>query len=259
MWSGKDGGGAGRPNPDPGAGGRFPSFGCPCARIVPMKLSPTKRKDIPFLNLSAIALLKTSDPSLAVVRAPIGETCLSNLMENCGITLTEDGLEQSRNCVSRPDSPFSKTPFGRGSEPSGWRIFNKSPHSGGVMRPVDKLLIALVLTGSLTLPAFGATITGTVKGPDGKPFMGAFVVAENTQNKMTVTVLSDSQGRYHINNLPAANYSVQITAVGYKGDPYSGVQLTADQKASFDFALQTGVVRWSDLTTYQGTQLLPKT
>src|SRR5580765_5933895 len=156
--------------------------------------------------------------------------------------------------------PFPNAPFGRGSVAAEWRIFIKTGlYSGGVMRSVDKLLVALALAVSLASPAFGATITGNVKGPDGKPFMGAFVVAENTQNKMTVTVLSDTQGRYHINNLPAANYSVQITAVGYKGDPHNGVQLTADQKTSFDFALQTGVVRWSDLTTYQGTQLLPKT
>src|SRR6266852_2279766 len=127
------------------------------------------------------------------------------------------------------------------------------------MRSVDQPLVALALAVSMALSAFGATITGSVKGPDGKPFMGAFVVAENTQNKMTLTVLSDAQGRYHMNNLPAAVYSVQITAVGYKSDPHNGVPLTADQKASFDFALQAGTVRWSDLTTYQGTQLLPKT
>src|SRR5580765_2004093 len=88
MWSGKDAeGGVGRPSPAPGD--RSPPPGCPCARIVPMRLSPTKRKDIPFLKVSAIALLKTSDPFPAAVRAPIGESCLSNLMENCGITLTD--------------------------------------------------------------------------------------------------------------------------------------------------------------------------
>src|SRR5437868_7746107 len=124
------------------------------------------------------------------------------------------------------------------------------------MRSINRVAF-LVLTISLASPLFGASIAGNVQGPDGKPLMGIFVVAENTQNKMTVTVLSDAQGRYHMNNLPAANYSVQITAVGYKSDPHNGVQLTADQKTSFDFSLQTGVVRWSDLTTYQGTQLLP--
>ena len=126
------------------------------------------------------------------------------------------------------------------------------------MRFIDKLAF-LALMASFTLPGFGASVAGNVKGPDGKPLMGIFVVAENSQNKMTVTVLSDAQGRYHINNLPAATYSVQISAVGYKSEPHSGVQLTADQKISCDFALQTAPVRWTDLTTYQITQLLPKT
>jgi hypothetical protein len=35
------------------------------------------------------------------------------------------------------------------------------------------------------------------------------------------------------------------------------VNLTATQNASIDFALQTGTVRWSDLSGYQGKQLLP--
>src|SRR5579863_4778518 len=110
------------------------------------------------------------------------------------------------------------------------------------------------LVGSLMVTAVfasAASVTGNVKGPDGKPMMGVFVVAENTQNKMTVTVLSDTQGRYHINNLPASTYSMQVTAVGYKGAPHNGVQLGANGKASFDFALQTAPVRWSDLNTYQ--------
>jgi virginiamycin B lyase len=123
----------------------------------------------------------------------------------------------------------------------------------------DKVLVSLTLTACLASSAFGATITGNVTGPDGKPFMGAFVVAENAQNKMTVNVLSDQQGRYHIGKLPAATYTVKITAIGYQGDPRTGVQLTDDQKASFDFALQKTMVRWGDLTTYQGRQLLPKT
>src|SRR5713101_2256774 len=100
------------------------------------------------------------------------------------------------------------------------------------MRLVDKALFSLPLTVSLALPAFGATITGSVKGPDGKPFTAAFVIAENTQNKMTVSVLSDPQGRYHIANLPAATYSVRTRAIGFTSAPRTGVQLTGDQKAS---------------------------
>ena len=127
------------------------------------------------------------------------------------------------------------------------------------MRLINRSWAALTLTVALASTAFGATITGNVQGPDGKPFMGAFVVAENAQNKMTVSVLSDAQGRYHIGNLPAATYTVQISAVGYKSDPRPEVRLTHDQMASFDFTLQKAMVRWSDLSTYQGRQLLPKT
>src|SRR5260370_38143745 len=127
------------------------------------------------------------------------------------------------------------------------------------MRSAHKLLISLSLAFLWASPIFGATIAGNVTGPDGKPLMGVFVVAENPQSKMTVTVLSDAQGHYHISNLPAATYSVQISAVAYKSDPHNDVQLTADQKLSSDFALQAAPVRWTDLTTYQITQLLPKT
>src|SRR6202790_1327888 len=123
----------------------------------------------------------------------------------------------------------------------------------------DKVLGSLALTVCLASSAFAATITGNVTGPDGKPLMGAFVVAENAQNKMTVSVLSNAQGRYHIGNLPAATYTVRISAVGYKGDPRADVRLGDGQRVSFDFALQKAMVRWSDLTTYQGRQLLPKT
>src|SRR5260370_29042913 len=105
------------------------------------------------------------------------------------------------------------------------------------MRSAHKLLISLSLAFLWASPIFGATIAGNVLGPDGRPLMGIFVVAENSQNKMTVTVLSDAQGHYHINNLPAATYSVHISAVGYKRDPHDHVQLGADQKLSSAFAL----------------------
>jgi virginiamycin B lyase len=128
------------------------------------------------------------------------------------------------------------------------------------MRLADKFVASLTLAFALaSTTALAGTITGTVTGPDGKPFMGAFVIAEDTQNKMTVNVLSNEQGRYSIGNLPAATYTVQIKAVGYKTDPHADVKLAADQKTSFDFALAKGKVAWSELTTYQGRQLLPHT
>src|SRR5215813_4098901 len=89
--------------------------------------------------------------------------------------------------------------------------------------------------------ADAATLTGTVTGPDGAPFRAAFVQARNAQMKMTVSVLTDNQGRYVVENLPAGDYRLGIRAVGYGAAPKSGLKLTAEQNLpSQDFALATG-------------------
>jgi len=113
---------------------------------------------------------------------------------------------------------------------------------------------AIVLLGSA---CHSATITGTVKGVDGAPSQGAFVEAQNAKTKITVIVLSDSQGHYRVENLPSGEYRVQIRAVGYRAEPQTGVNLAADQTTSLDFALQKGVVRWNDTSQYQAKQLWP--
>ncbi len=105
--------------------------------------------------------------------------------------------------------------------------------------------------------SYGATITGTVKGVDGAPFQGAFVEAQNTKTRITVNVLSGSDGQYRIENLPAGEYRMQIRAIGFRTDPRTGVNLAADQHTSIDFALQKGTVRWSEISLYQALQLWP--
>ena len=105
--------------------------------------------------------------------------------------------------------------------------------------------------------ALAATISGTVTGPDGAPFRAAFIQARNTQMKMTVNVLSDGQGHYRADNLPPGDYRLQVRAIGLKADARDGVKLAADQNGSFDFALQKGLVRWSDISVQQGFELLP--
>src|SRR5829696_364074 len=110
---------------------------------------------------------------------------------------------------------------------------------GNAMRSL--FAFSLALLGSVTLaPTLtdAATITGTVKGPDGAAFRAAFVQARNAKTKITVHVLSDNQGHYKVENLPAGDYRVAIRAPGYKADPKSGLALTADQNATQDFALQ---------------------
>jgi len=123
-----------------------------------------------------------------------------------------------------------------------------------LLRRVATLITFVFCVASLS---YGADITGTVKGPDGAPFEGAFVQARNTKTKITVSVLSRKEGRYRIPNLPAGEYELRIRAVGYQAQPRTGVNLTADQSVSFEFALQKGKVHWTDISLYQADQLLP--
>src|SRR3984957_10204411 len=125
------------------------------------------------------------------------------------------------------------------------------------MRSISKLAAFLSFVVLFSSSAFAATVTGTVKGPDGAPFEGAFVQAVNAKTKISISVLSDKQGRYRVANLAAGEYQVRVRAVGYTTDPHSAIVLTADQNLSFDFPLQAGTVRWSDLNLYQGKTLMP--
>ncbi len=125
------------------------------------------------------------------------------------------------------------------------------------MRSQTKVWALLSLLVFLSSASYGATITGTVKGADGAPFQGAFVEAQNAKTRINVIVLSDDQGHYRIPDLAAGDYRVQIKAVGFRADPRNTVTLTADQDASFDFALQKGMVRWNEISQNQARQLWP--
>src|SRR5260370_3818822 len=124
------------------------------------------------------------------------------------------------------------------------------------MRSISKLTALVSLVIIFSSSTFAATVTGTVKGPDGAPFQGAFVQAVNAKTRISVSVLSDKQGHYRVGNLPAGEYQVRVRAVGFTADPHSAINLTADQNASFEFDLKKGTVRCSDLYLYQGKQLM---
>src|SRR5258707_9002869 len=123
------------------------------------------------------------------------------------------------------------------------------------LRKILGLMSAIVLFASF---AYGATITGTVTGPDGAPFRAAFVQARNAKTKITVMVLSDNNGRYRIENLSAGDYEVQARTIGFRSDPKSGIVLTANQNASFDWRLQKQMVHWDEIPIIQGINLFPE-
>ena len=83
------------------------------------------------------------------------------------------------------------------------------------MRSQAKFLALAGLALFLAASCYGATLSGTVKGPDGAPVEGAFVQAQNTKTKISFFVLSDHQGHYRVEKLPAGEYRVQVKATGF--------------------------------------------
>ena len=122
----------------------------------------------------------------------------------------------------------------------------------------SKILALVWISVSLGASNYAATLTGTVKDPSGAPFEGAFVQAQNSKTKITFMALSDKQGHYRVEKLPAGEYTVQIKATGYRSDPQKSGTLQADQNAAFDFALQKSPVRWNEISIYQAKKLWPE-
>jgi virginiamycin B lyase len=116
---------------------------------------------------------------------------------------------------------------------------------------------AILFAASLMAGARAATINGMVKSPEGTPFEGAFVQAQNTKTRMTFMALSDAQGHYRIEQIVPGEYRVGIRAPGFRADAQTGVNLAETDSKPLDFSLQKGTVRWSDLSIDQARALLP--
>src|SRR5258706_8719172 len=120
------------------------------------------------------------------------------------------------------------------------------------MRATTRLMLGVGSIIAALSGADAATTTGTVTGPDGKPFRGAFVQARNLKTKITVSVLSDNTGKYRVENLSPGEYRLQMRAIGFKADPKSGITPAADQNLTQDLALQQGGERRSAISMHQG-------
>jgi virginiamycin B lyase len=121
-----------------------------------------------------------------------------------------------------------------------------------------KILASMTLFACTPSVGFTATISGTVKGPEGAGLEGVFVQAQNQKSKMTFIVLSDSQGHYRLEKLPSGDYKLSTKITGYRGDSRADMRLAADQIASFDLSLQKSPVRWNEISIYQAGKLWPE-
>ena len=105
-------------------------------------------------------------------------------------------------------------------------------------------LLSLIIVASQS--TFGQTvvgrISGTVQDANGAGVPNASIKVINTANNSERTATSDDSGFYTVTNLPAATYTVEAEANGYKKALVSGKNVTADARLTVDLKLEVGEV-----------------
>ena len=110
-----------------------------------------------------------------------------------------------------------------------------------------KRLTLLVLAPLLAIPLFvvhgaGGRIEGKITDPKGAAIPGATVKVTNQTSKQEFTAVTDGQGRYKVEGLPAGTYEVTVTAKGFKEAREAEVNIADDTVKPMDVRLEIAVV-----------------
>ena len=107
----------------------------------------------------------------------------------------------------------------------------------------NTILCGLLLVFALTLPLVvahgsGGRIEGKVIDPKGDPVAGASVIITEEVNNQKFTAVTDQQGRYKIEGLPAGGYTVVISASGFSEARKESVKLDEGAVVPVDAKLE---------------------
>jgi outer membrane receptor for ferrienterochelin and colicin len=125
-----------------------------------------------------------------------------------------------------------------------------------IARLVAVAAVALGL-GASTLLAQGSTgkIEGRVRDQAGAPIANAQVLIVGT----AFNALTNPQGYYFLNNVPAGTISVRAAFIGYKSTQVDGVRVLADQTGTVDIQLEQTAVEIQEITVVTQQQpLVPR-
>ena len=109
------------------------------------------------------------------------------------------------------------------------------------MKTLNFALAALVVA-SLSVPAAHAqdALVGQVSSAEEGAMEGVLVSARRAHSTITITVVSDAQGRYRFPSarLKPGNYSLRVRAIGYDLDPPVSVEVGGATPVEFDLKLR---------------------
>src|SRR5215207_8763182 len=109
--------------------------------------------------------------------------------------------------------------------------------------------------GSLLAQGSTGKIEGRVRDQAGAPIANAQVFIVGS----AFNALTNPQGYYFINNVPAGTYSVRAAFIGYKSTQVDGVKVLAGQTGTVDVQLEQTAVQIDEITVVTNTQpLVPR-
>src|SRR5271156_1094956 len=102
-------------------------------------------------------------------------------------------------------------------------------------------LFAIALFGSsLMWGQFTSQIEGTISDPSRAVVPTATVTLVNVDSGVKATAQTNSSGYYRFPTLPAATYTVSVSAPGFKAEEITGIRVETDQIRTVDVRLQVG-------------------
>ena len=105
------------------------------------------------------------------------------------------------------------------------------------------LLLATVLSVPFLIAhAAGGRIEGKVTDPKGAAIPGAAVTVTNQISKQDFTAITDAQGRYKVEGLPAGSYTVRVAVKGFNEARREDVNVEDDATATLNVQLEIAPV-----------------
>ena len=110
-------------------------------------------------------------------------------------------------------------------------------------------------------PQGSVALTGQVTSAEEGPMEGVLVSAKKTGSTITITVVSDEQGRYRFPaaKLDAGQYALRIRAVGYDADGPAAVEVGPQKTTTADIKLRKAQDLASQLSNTEWLASLPGT
>ncbi len=116
--------------------------------------------------------------------------------------------------------------------------------------------VALLAFGATELGAQGATgkIQGTVIDPTGQPVANAQVFILGT----AFAALTNDEGFYFFNNVPAGTYDLRAQFIGYQPAEVRGIRVLTEQTLTVNFGLSGAVALEAITITAAETPIVPR-